>query len=897
MTVPSSESGFQAGDLLATALGAVEAGFSVHYPRANGTKAPAPIYPNGLDAAGKEQWTWLHPDGAAPTRTTVREWYGPQQGIGLRCGTASSGLECFEFDCRKTYEMFREAARECGLVDLVERIEAGYLEKTPGDGIHWLYLTDEIRGNTKLAQAPAPTDFNPRAVQPLIETRGENGFVIIAPSGGTVHPSGRPYILIRGGFDSVVTLTGEERDAIWDLARSFDAMPKLAAESTEKGRLPAEGDVRPGDVYEQETTWEEILEGADWKRVYSRGETTYWRRPGKSEGTSATTNHNGSGLLHVFSSSTPFPAEKSYTKFAAYAYLNHGGNFSEAARSLRKEGYGASGHSSTTATKHRTKSNRQEDRNEEESGDQEWKPPRLSEVPFAEPFPIGSLPPPVAECIQAIAAAIGCPIDFPGTSALIVAGAAIGRSASLLIKPNYFATSSLYGMAVGNPSSGKTPALKIVAAPLVKISTAWLKRFREETVDYLENQEKWDREFKGKNPPPSKTKPVPPSLKTAVLNDCTTEVLKTRLAENPRGLLNTYDEGSAWIGSLNQYRAGKGADRQFFMSVLYGTPIRVDRSKDKDNPLSIDHPFLSIMGNMPPETLVDFREGDNRSDGFIERILIAYPEPVPRPYWSEVGYDSELANQWSEIIHRLHDREMSLHEGDEVPHVVRFSPAAKEVWIGWYNANVQESRDLGYESSELSVDGKLEDFAARIALILHLLTLASDPTTNPNGTIPPLSVASMEGAIAFWRYFRSHHRRARWQMSGGIENKDARHVLDWIRRHGHPSFTKKEITDHLRWLNLRPGGAEEVFIWMEERHLIRKQKNAATDPVKRGRLPSPVYEVNPVLLPSQNSHNSQNSDLSDLGDTGEGISANCANSAKREEEQPDDPNEVATWTV
>ena len=897
MNVPSSESNFQARDLLATALAAVEAGFSVHYPCANGTKAPAPIYSNGLDATGEEQRTWLHPDGAAPTKATVREWYGPQQGIGLRCGAASSGLECFEFDCRKTYEEFREAARECGLADVVERIETSYLEKTPGDGIHWLYLTDEVRGNTKLARTPAPTETNPHGVKVLIETRGENGFVIIAPTGGSVHPSGRPYVLTRGGLDSVVTLTGEERDALWDLARSFDAMPRPAAESTEKGRPSFEGDVRPGDAFEQGTTWEEILGDAGWSRVYARGETTYWRRPGKSEGTSATTNHNGSGLLYVFSSSTPFPAEKSYTKFAAYAFLNHGGNFSEAARSLQKKGFGTSGRSSTTATKHGTKSSRQENRIEEEPGDQEWKLPRLSEVPFAEPFPICSLPPPVAECIQAIAAAIGCPVDFAGTSALIVAGAAIGRSASLLIKPNYFATASLYGMAVGNPSSGKTPSLKTVAAPLVKISTAWLQRFREETADYLVSQEKWDRESKGKNPPPSKTKPVPPSLKTAVLNDCTTEVLKTRLAENPRGLLNTYDEGSAWIGSLNQYRAGKGADRQFFMSVLYGTPIRVDRSKDKDNPLSIDHPFLSIMGNMPPETLVDFREGDNRSDGFIERILIAYPEPVPRPYWSEIGYDSELADQWSEIIHRLHDREMSFHEGHEVPHVVRFSPAAKEVWIAWYNANVQESRDLGYETSELSVDGKLEDFAARIALILHLLTLASDPTIDPNGTIPPLSVASMEGMIAFWRYFRSHHRRARWQMSGGIENKDARHVLDWIRRHGHLSFSKKEITDHLRWLNLRPGGAEEIFSWMEERHLIRKQKSPATEPVKRGRSPSPIYEVNPVLLASHNSHNSQNSDLSAFGDPEEGNSANSANSANREGEQADDPGEVGLWKV
>ena len=64
-----------------------------------------------------------------------------------------------------------------------------------------------------------------------------------------------------------------------------------------------------------------------WMRVFERGEICYWRRPGKAFGISATTNVHGSDLLWCFSSSTAFEPETSYSKFGAYALLEHGGDF------------------------------------------------------------------------------------------------------------------------------------------------------------------------------------------------------------------------------------------------------------------------------------------------------------------------------------------------------------------------------------------------------------------------------------------------------------------------------------------------------------------------------------------------------------------------------------------
>jgi hypothetical protein len=92
---------------------------------------------------------------------------------------------------------------------------------------------------------------------------------------------------------------------------------------------------RPGDDFNARAPWAGILEPNGWRLVHECDGTAYWRRPGKTEGQSASTNHGGSGLLYVFSSSAaPFEAGRAYSKFGAFALLEHGGDFRSAAKRL-----------------------------------------------------------------------------------------------------------------------------------------------------------------------------------------------------------------------------------------------------------------------------------------------------------------------------------------------------------------------------------------------------------------------------------------------------------------------------------------------------------------------------------------------------------------------------------
>jgi putative DNA primase/helicase len=96
---------------------------------------------------------------------------------------------------------------------------------------------------------------------------------------------------------------------------------------------------RPGDTLAASVTWAQILTPHAWTSAGSRGAVGFWRRPGKAAGTiSATTNALGTNRFHVFSSNAaPFDPDTSYSKFAALAMLEHGGDFAAAARALRRE--------------------------------------------------------------------------------------------------------------------------------------------------------------------------------------------------------------------------------------------------------------------------------------------------------------------------------------------------------------------------------------------------------------------------------------------------------------------------------------------------------------------------------------------------------------------------------
>ncbi len=280
--------------------------------------------------------TWKSYKTTRPTPDEMRAFnFALRRGLGMVAGSGSEYRECWDFDDADTFEAFVAAARATGLGAVVDRIRAGYEDATPGGGRRWIVAYPSTVTWSDCTLARRLGREGETKVKTLIELPT---FAILAPSHGGTHPSGKAYTRVSGDVDTIASYTADERAALFSLARSFDEIPRQAAMMPKSPMNSPTVGTRPGDLYASRTTWAEILEPAGWQSVYMRGETTYWRRPGKAQGVSATTNHAGADLLYIFTSSTAFDAGTSYTKFGAYAVLHHDGDFSLAAAALTAAG-------------------------------------------------------------------------------------------------------------------------------------------------------------------------------------------------------------------------------------------------------------------------------------------------------------------------------------------------------------------------------------------------------------------------------------------------------------------------------------------------------------------------------------------------------------------------------
>ncbi len=104
--------------------------------------------------------------------------------------------------------------------------------------------------------------------------------------------------------------------------------------------------------------------------------------------------------------------------------------------------------------------------------DDGWGQPLAFKLPPVEPFPLDVYPAAAVRLIHQGATSIGCPADFLALPVLAVAGAALGRSASLRLKSGYFASASIYAVCVGLPGDGKSPAVSAIASPMRSLDEA-----------------------------------------------------------------------------------------------------------------------------------------------------------------------------------------------------------------------------------------------------------------------------------------------------------------------------------------------------------------------------------------------------------------------------------------
>jgi hypothetical protein len=464
---------------------------------------------------------------------------------------------------------------------------------------------------------------------------------------------------------------------------------------------------------------------------------------------------------------------------------------------------------------------------------------------------------------------------------LALAGGALANSRHLAITRSHTQSSLLYAAIVGLPGTVKSPVLKTLRRPFDRVQQLYLAD--------------WQEEMKTWNATEKKDRGPRPVLKRCVVSDATTESLGIVLQENPRGVVMIRDELVGLVAGMNQYKAGKGHDRQVYLALWSGDTIITDRKGNSSRlgaPLYVADPFAAIVGCLQPAVLERLRGESVRGvpppdDGFLDRFLLAYPPDLPATgeQWREVS--QEALDAWQNVVERLLGLSM-VEQPDERPRpfYVHLTACGREAWVRFTQAHADEMNAPNFPVYLRGPWSKLRGYGARLALIVHFLRWAVGEAAGED-----VDGESMDRAAKLVAYFKAHARKAYVVMDADPRMAEARKVYHWVEVNRLERFSKRDAYQALKGTFRTVAELEPVLALLERHALIRPEPTA--DQTGRRRKASPFYEVHPRLseLDPHYSHNPQNQgspDVSgncgDCGDhpTGEEMTAVGAGS-------PDDP--------
>lgn len=357
-------------------------------------------------------------------------------------------------------------------------------------------------------------------------------------------------------------------------------------------------------------------------------------------------------------------------------------------------------------------------------------------LPPAPSWPAGITPPAVDAYCAAQALAIAVPPEMVFVPLLVFAGATIGNAAELLLKPGWAVLPALWAALIADPGRKKTPSLRAAQWPLNVLQKRKYDRWQADMAQFEADMQAWEAAPKGERG----ERPQPPALDHLYTTDVTVEALVPMLSRLP-GVAIVIDELSGFIASFDRYRGGKGGDRQQYLSLWAGAPVKVDRKSG--GPIYATHPVAGVYGGIQPDFAGDLHNRNGQRDGMVERFLLFRPD-VRRSGWTDDAVDPALLDPVVELFEALR----SITPPDDAERItVQMHPDARRRFIAWYDENDAATEDAtGLRAGFYS---KLDGQLARVALVLHCLWNPDEP-----GVL--LSDSTMQAAIAVVEFFRAH---------------------------------------------------------------------------------------------------------------------------------------------
>lgn len=675
-----------------------------------------------VDVNKQGNFSWKDGQNKAIDKKELERRYNYKGGIQLKDGremkptadialiTGYNGLEVIDVDLKvfstlpEQNEFWNELYSY--IKDNIDDFDLKFvIYKTRNKGYHILYRCDNPTGNTKIAVLEGHK-------QAVIETRGVGGYVIAYDNK-----------ISKLDYTEVQLISDNDRDLLWQICKTFHYIAPAEDEpKTKQVSNEIKGITTWDDYNAKHTIWDVISD--DFKVVRKLAKHTIILRHGASSSTSGYVYSN-SGCMYLFSTGTIYPHEKLISPYAAYVYKYHNGNFKQATKELYNSGYGA------RIVK------------EAKPIETEIVIPKDKLV-----FPIDIFPSPIQNYIIQCNQTLSNSIDYMGCSILWALSVSIGNSIHIEVKKGWEEISCVWIAIVGKAGLGKTPSINSIIKPLLDINTREVKL-------YLKHYDKWVKYSKLTENEKKNVEHIDKPINTQfIANDITLEAL-VNLHQDSKNSVGVFkDELNGWFKDMNKYRAG--SDLEFWLSTWSGKSVSMNRKTAGS--AFVDKPFLPVLGGIQPSILETFYTSENKDNGFVDRMLLTFPELQVDEY-NELQMDYEVIQWYNDFMTSFYDfiRSNYIHtslDNDVLPCKAILSDEARQEWKRIFNdiSRIQNSDEENeYMKSMLP---KQKGYIPRFALLIHVFNSYANGLTDIENLLL-ISKESMLKAEQLSKYFIS----------------------------------------------------------------------------------------------------------------------------------------------
>lgn len=379
-------------------------------------------------------------------------------------------------------------------------------------------------------------------------------------------------------------------------------------------------------------------------------------------------------------------------------------------------------------------------------------------------FPFHILPKELREIIERISTALHVEPEVIASLTLALISGALGNTIRVSPKNGYEVPLFIWFIIIAQSGYGKTPTFNILTKAIKDSQARAYKKYKEELDEYNElisDRKKGDE------------LPAKPKLDQYLVSDTTVEALANVFESTPRGIIINQDEIAGLIYGLDQYKKGRGNDRQRYIELFDCQPWKTDR---KTESRFIPNTGASIIGGIQPPNMTKVFTTDSFWDGFLPRFLLVNAENKPLKYSREEIKEDDLA-YWKNLLNWCYNIPLELDDNRFVkPKVLTLSSKGVDLWASFYN---DYGNIVPYLSDRARVFiPKLLAYCLKFMGILHVIKTFSN-----QGTLEPIiNKETVADAIKLTRYFAGQAIKTLelYQPQGSKVNEFQKGLIDTL---------------------------------------------------------------------------------------------------------------------